>query len=286
MTTTAPKTIRIAIQLLFILLITALLISLFQITTATLSGIRPKVIYPYSPLSNILDFISYAAFTCVMMHFLLKRKNWARALLITYIVARLIVDLFFGSTPHSSTMVFYLMLIYYILQTIVATLLLSPESNLWFREGCPQQNATQALNTPLPTPQSVYAGLFFLLLMVIDFVAIHIAGYLTFQATAFNAPTQYFLHNATFLIWNNSVHLMVYLFFIYAIYRQHNWARVTFLLLMVLDTLLVILFGQYVFYNNTINTMGILFHVFAIIGFTLLFCPGSNQWFSRKSSPP
>lgn len=129
----APRNVLLAIQLMVLNLLLLILINVLIFTTHEVTLIEPKTIFKYSNLGLLLETCIHGVLIVFIIWGILRAYSWPRWLYIAYVVALIFLHITTHSANFSSYAVFYLAVVYLIVEAISFVLLFSPTANQFFK---------------------------------------------------------------------------------------------------------------------------------------------------------
>lgn len=127
-----PRSVRIACQLLILSLFVICLTAILQYTALKLAYVRPLTFYKYNIGFSLLNLTTYIIITACCVYFMHKGKNWARIVMILYILIHTFLN-YITHTLEGATIVDNIFVFtWFFLQVIIIVILFMPNSNVWF----------------------------------------------------------------------------------------------------------------------------------------------------------
>ncbi|MDF1655649.1 MAG: hypothetical protein P1U34_11110 [Coxiellaceae bacterium] len=275
-----PKTIKIAIQLMVLAFIDIFLILLTSYASFKLLNLTPNTYYTYSNSKLLIDALLYLIIVGASIYYITQRKWWARIVYVVYTLGHVALNYYAHTLSGNTGVVDVLVFCYYLLLTIIITLLFTSESNAWFRGETPKPLDQ---SQPLKRPRAVILAIALQIANFALFLAAAVLAYYYYRSV--NQPLWHLSTNSTLeILIDTPIHLLIMLVILISLYRQKNWARATYVIYVIYRVLFHFYTHNLMSYTPLIENLVTGFLVLNFSSLTLLYIPSCNAWFKQSTS--
>ncbi|MDF1655650.1 MAG: hypothetical protein P1U34_11115 [Coxiellaceae bacterium] len=273
----APKTIRVTIQLLALNLVAAFFSTISCYLSYKIINVKPETYYPFSGLNLFIDAVVYFIILSTCIYQIRQGKNWARFLYVIYVATHTALNLYTHTLLGSTLIVDIFVITYLTLRVICITLLFTPESNRWFRG---EEQLEPSHYEPSKKPTIVILAIQLQIINMIVFTGTYILAYFYYLSigqslwlASMNSAIELFIDYPLFLLVTTIILL--------GLSRRKSWARIVFLMYVILRLIFHFYTYNLLGYTPLIETLVAIYFILAFVSLTLLFSPISNRWFSK-----